>query len=115
MIEHWVERYHQIGFKYDDKWRLMKDEKLKTETRAHREHIAGNFQVMDRLNILEAAYTRGQRKRTTEKQEVERQVKKLRRDAAIGEARALHAKPDDFTLEAADLLCNFKNSSEAKL
>ena len=26
MIEHWLEKHHQVGFKYDDKWRLLKDE-----------------------------------------------------------------------------------------
>ena len=24
MVEHWVERYHQVGYKYDTQWRLLK-------------------------------------------------------------------------------------------
>ena len=39
MIEHWLEKHHQVGFKYDDKWRLLTDEAKKTNLRAHREYI----------------------------------------------------------------------------
>ena len=39
MIEHWLEMHHQVGFKYDDKWRLLKDEAKKSNLRAHREYI----------------------------------------------------------------------------
>ena len=45
MIEHWVERYHQIGYRYDDKWRMLKGEVFRANLRAHRGHIPGDMRV----------------------------------------------------------------------
>lgn len=51
MIEHWVEleHYHQIGHRYDMKWRNQKNEKEKAETRARREFTASHPEVLKRL------------------------------------------------------------------
>ena len=106
MIEHWVERYHQIGYKYDDKWRKQKGEHAKAVTRAHREHIERQAEVAQRVNLLKEMYATGPRKRTLERRDESRVVKKERREISLREAAVLHAVPGKDDTEIAAVLCS---------
>ena len=53
MIKYWVEKYHQVGYKYDGKLRHTRGEEAKAVACAHREHIAGPPEVKTRLNSLQ--------------------------------------------------------------
>ena len=75
MIEHWVERYHQVGFKYDDKWRRLRGEKRKAEIRSTREHIAANVHVVKRLKALIENCSRGKRSATLLREETRKRMK----------------------------------------
>ena len=83
MIEHWVEKYHQIGFRYNDKWRLMKDKARKATLRAHCEHIRGHPEVMKRLIVLKSRFTQGKNKKMAVKRGAIWEVKRERMDAAL--------------------------------
>ncbi|KAL7548721.1 hypothetical protein ACHAWF_011993 [Thalassiosira exigua] len=77
MIEHWVERYHQVGFKYDDQWRLLKSEERKATLRSHREHIAAHTEVTKRLRLLDEKYrSQGKREATIEKETARKDAKR---------------------------------------
>ena len=104
MIEHWVERYHQVGYRYDDKWRRMKGEIQKAELRAHREHIGGNTEVKKRLDALKKYSSKGKRTSTVEREEDAKKVKKERRE----NASAVPADQMAVTEEDATLLLNFR-------
>lgn len=120
MIEHWVERYHQVGFRYDDKWRRMKGEDRKAEIRSHREHIAANFEVMRRLNALNAHFKKGKRK-ITQTREASRKNNRIDRraqlreewmaqDADVAEAVEEWLEPDDEETSAAEMLVKMQGS-----
>ena len=76
MIEHWVERYHQVGYRYDDKWRRMKGKIQKAELRAHREHIDGKTEVKKRLDALKKHFSKGKQESMVEREEDTKRVKR---------------------------------------
>ena len=110
MIEHWVEKYHQVGYKYDKMWRRQPDEGRKAQRRSHREHIAGNYNVVRRLDALENEYSKGERKRTVERREVHRENKRVRRIQTMSEAMMLDSTKED--LDAAELLMTIRKTRE---
>ena len=116
MIEHWVERYHQVGYKYDGQWRLLKNERLKAEIRSRREHIATHPLVCQRVNLLKNVFNTGPKKRTTEKMASQREIKKNRRQESLQEAAALHVVPSILTeddAEIAEILAGFSAKERA--
>ena len=80
MIEHWVERYHQVGYIYNDKWRRAKGEIQKAELQAHREHIGGNTEVKKQPDALQKYLAKGKHESTVERGEDTKKVKKERRE-----------------------------------
>ena len=121
MIEHWVERYHQVGYRYDTQWRLLKNEHFKAGIRSHREHIASHPQVRKRVNLLVKMCSKCPRERTIDKMASQREIKKQRRQESVQEATALHVVPstrteDDTTV--AEILADFsarEREEDAKL
>ncbi|KAL7454029.1 hypothetical protein ACHAWC_005670 [Mediolabrus comicus] len=93
LIEHWVEHYHQVGHRYDIKWRNQKNEKLKAEIRGRREYTASHPEVLKRKERLLGNL----RKRKTSphvaaaKAETKR-IKIERRDKYVAEAKAERAQ-----------------------
>ena len=85
MLEHWVEQYHQTGFKYDEMWRKMGDEAKKARTCARMEHIASDKKVMAKLDEYEQTFV-GKRKRSVVKREMQRDVKREKQEVAIASA-----------------------------
>ena len=89
MIEHWVKHYHQIGHRYDMKWRNQKNEKKKAETRARREYTASHPEVLKRLKMIQEK----KRKRKTPEAVTaaaaeKKRIKTERRDATVDSAKA---------------------------
>ena len=121
MIEHWVERYHQVGFRYDDKWQNLKGEERKAKVRSHREHIAANADVIRRLNALAAhCGRRGKRKATIVNEDARKKSRNDYRAEAVAEwletnadeAGELEAwlEPDEEDNTAAGVLMKLQGS-----
>ena len=62
LVEHWVEKYHQVGFKYDDTLRLMHIHEQVAKVRSVREFIGSDPRVMHRKLKLKAKLERGKKK-----------------------------------------------------
>jgi hypothetical protein len=82
MIEHWMERYHQSGYRYDDKWRMLKGEVFRSNLRVHREHIAGDMKVKQQHSDLIRHVTTDKRLAALEREENTRKAKATRQAAA---------------------------------
>ena len=89
MLEHWVEQYHQTGYKYDEMWRTMGDKAKKARVRACMEHIASDEKVMEKLDDYDNAFI-GKRKRSAVKLEMLRDVKREKREEAVNSASILY-------------------------
>ena len=89
MLEHWVEQYHQTGYKYDEVWRTMGDEAKKARVRAHMEHIASDERVMEKLDDYDNTFI-GKHKRSAVKLEMLRDVKREKRKEAVNNASILY-------------------------
>ena len=89
MLEHWVEQYHQTGYKYDEMWRTMGDEAKKARVRARMEHIASGEKVMEKLDDYDNAFI-GKRKRSAVKLEMIRDVKREKHKEAVNSASILY-------------------------
>lgn len=85
LVEHWIEKYHQEGYKFDMKYRNMPDEVAKAMVRARRDKIKNDPDVIRARKRVEEKFS-GKRKRSTnvlEKEELETQEKTATRQRVL--------------------------------
>lgn len=77
MIEYWIEQYHQTGYKYDMKYRIMPNELAKAMVRARREKASMNPDVIKAKEQNEEKHT-GKRTANAAKLDIKAEKKKKR-------------------------------------
>ena len=99
MIEHWVEHYHQIGYRYDMKWRNQKSELRKANIRSRREFAASHPTTLKRkLRLKEALKTRKRKPNPNEDEgEAAREERNKKRRAIVSEATHKNAEKQSAT------------------
>jgi len=81
--EHWVELYHQTGYRYDVSLRAMKDEKKKAQVISKREKASINPNVMKAKEMKMKRFTPKKRSSTLEREDANQRVKRERREGAL--------------------------------
>ena len=81
MIEHWVEHYHQIGYRYDMKWRNQK-----SGFASRREFAASHPETLKRKQRLKEELKTRKRKPNEDKGEAAREERNKKRKAVVLEA-----------------------------
>lgn len=81
--EHWVELYHQTGYRYDVRLKGMKDEAKKAKAIAKREKASINPNVMRAKEMKRKRFTPKKRSSTLEREDASQRVKRERREESL--------------------------------
>lgn len=79
-MEHWMEKYHQEGAKFDAQHRTTKSMDQFARILLKRQSISGLPEVQSAIRMKRKQHTRGKRKATIMKETAARMAKKQRRD-----------------------------------
>ena len=101
LMEHWMEQYHQIGYRFDMAYCRAGSLKGQADIRSSAEKRGRNPRVQMCKKMLSERYegTRKRRKSAIENEEKEIRVKKERRDGALTDITDKIAQRDILTLE----------------
>ena len=94
MMEHWIEQYHQTGYRFDVAYSRIGSTERAANVRARLERMTSNHEVKMNRQHLEVKYV-GSRKRKAVALKEEYNVKQEKRDKALADIYASLATKND--------------------
>ena len=97
ILEHWVEQYHQMGYKYDDIRRTLGDEGKKVRVIEHvvQSILQAMRKVWEKLDEFDKNTFGGKRKRSVVKVKMLRDVKRETLKEAVNSASIMYENEND--------------------